>query len=128
MDWIGRLAGALGMLTYFFVESNDQERLALTPTIWTDLFQRLSHPLGVDSEIMSQLAEGQGVNNYNYPSMSTSPVDEFSPPEPCRVCMDRRPSVVLKPCSHVFCRACALQVCRCPVCRGTILGRQQLFF
>lgn len=122
------LSGALGMLTYFFIESNDQERLALAPNIWCDLFHRLSHPLGLDSETMSQLAESHGVNNFNAPCMSTAPVDEFAPQEPCRVCMDRRPTVVLKPCGHVFCRLCTLRVHLCPVCRATIHGRQQLFF
>lgn len=132
MGWILRLAGVLGMLTYFFIESNDQEKRALAPVLWLDIFQRLSTPLGEDSETMAGLAERQGVNNFNRPNMTAAQdgddEEESSIPHTCRVCLDRRPTVALRSCGHVFCRECVIRVHRCPVCRKTVHGRLQLFF
>lgn len=131
LSWVVKLAGVLGMLTYFFIEANDQERCALAPTIWTTLYRRLLTPLGEDSDKMSQIAGSQGVNSFNTPDLLTNgSVDESSVPvtSNCRVCLDNKPTVALRPCGHVFCRVCAVRVHRCPVCRATALGHLQLFF
>ncbi|XP_046677153.1 uncharacterized protein LOC124365235 [Homalodisca vitripennis] len=46
----------------------------------------------------------------------------------CCVCMDRLPTVGLRPCGHTLCPQCAHRLLRCPICRVIIHGRMPLFF
>jgi E3 ubiquitin-protein ligase MYLIP len=46
----------------------------------------------------------------------------------CRICMDSAIDTVFCPCGHaVCCKSCSQRVKSCPICRGTIHLRQQLF-
>lgn len=122
------LAGTLGTLNYFFVETSRQQWCALAPTIWQDLYQRLSASLGASSDRMAFLAESQGVYRFD---VSPTPVQPDTPERDrpvCMVCLDRRPTVALRSCGHVFCGTCVIRIRRCPVCRTTVIGRLRLFF
>ncbi|XP_046666799.1 baculoviral IAP repeat-containing protein 7-like [Homalodisca vitripennis] len=61
--------------------------------------------------------------------------DDPEEPEPslpaqhvrCSVCMDRLPTVGLRPCGHTLCAQCAYRLFRCPLCRAVIHGGLPLF-
>ena len=132
LEWMIILAGVLGMLNYFFIECSEAERCALAPSIWDDLFNRISTPLGLSGERVAGIAERCGVSLFAHtspqrPANYQSPRRDTSPPI-CRVCLDRTPTIMVRSCGHVFCHICVHRVYRCPVCRATILGRQRIFY
>ena len=46
----------------------------------------------------------------------------------CRICFNQQVGVVLVPCGHVLCAACADKVTTCPFCNTAFYSKQQMYF
>ena len=46
----------------------------------------------------------------------------------CKICLTNPCDVIFEPCKHMCCcKSCALEVQQCPMCRGEIAGRTDVF-
>lgn len=57
-------------------------------------------------------------------ALKSAPARNFA----CFLCETGRPKVLFRPCRHLICcHSCSLQVLLCPVCKHTILAREEVF-
>lgn len=129
--WVMLLTSLLGMLTYFLniSEHDEGDTERLTPTIWREFFRLLFTQLRHDCDRMSTYAEEAGVPDFDCPVPAPS---WRRSPDPvtmcCRICLERRAVIALRPCGHTLCDQCVQQVLVCPFCRSLVMGMLQLYF
>ncbi|XP_054273503.1 uncharacterized protein LOC128993556 [Macrosteles quadrilineatus] len=93
------------------------EMAEVAPVIWNEIRTSLERILVMTGQQMDDnIIRGQ--------ETPTEPQRTIT----CQICQDALPTIVIQPCHHTLCPACAIRLYVCPFCRKTVTGRKRLYY